>query len=212
MEATIPPAQPEPPVPAQPAGYPVRVEAERQNEYVRFLPLVKWLLAFPHYIVLAFLFLGVAVAHLIAFVAVIFTRTYPRGLFNFIIGVYRWGWRVTAYAGLLRDQYPPFTLAEDPSYPAYLDVEYPGEGNIDRWRPLVSWLLVIPYLVVVWLIAIIARVATFIALLTVLFTKEIPPVVFNFIVVAQRWGMRGVAYAMFMTTRYPPFDFDELGG
>jgi uncharacterized protein DUF4389 len=204
MEASAP--QPAPP---EPTAYPVLVEAERQDEYARFLPLIKWLLAFPHYIVLAVLFIGVVFAHLIAFFAVIFTRTYPRGLFDYIIGVYRWGWRVTAYVQLLRDQYPPFTLADDPAYAAHLDIEYP-EAGIDRWRPFVSWLLIIPFLVVVWLLMIISRAATLIALLTILFTKEIPQGVFRFIVVAQRWSMRGVAYAMFMVNRYPPFDFDEL--
>jgi hypothetical protein len=204
MEAgALDPAQP------QPTGYPVRLDAERQDEYVRFLPLIKWFLAIPHYFVLAFLFIGVVFAHLIAFFAVLFTRTYPSGLFNYIIGVYRWSWRVTAYAGLLRDQYPPFSLADDPAYPAHLEVDYP-ENGIDRWRPLVAWLLIIPFVIIVWLLSIIARVATFIALLTILFTKQIPPGVFRFIVVAQRWGMRGVAYAMFMVDRYPPFDFDEL--
>lgn len=207
MEAT-PPAPPAP-APPQPASYPVRVEAERQDEYVRFLPLIKWLLAFPHFIVLAVLFIGVLFVHLIAFFAVIFTRTYPRGLFDYVVGVYRWGWRVTAYVQFLRDEYPPFSLADDPDYPAHLDIDYP-ENGIDRWRPLVSWLLIIPFVIVVWLIMIIARVATFIALLTILFTKEIPSGIFHFIVVAQRWGMRGVAYGMFMTDRYPPFDFDEL--
>jgi Domain of unknown function (DUF4389) len=197
------------PAPSQPAQYPVRVDADRQDEYVRFLPLIKWLLAFPHYIVLAVLFIGVFFAHLIAFFAVIFTRTYPRGLFNYNVGVFRWSWRVTAYVQLLRDQYPPFSLGEDPGYPAYLEIDYPEDG-IDRWRPLVQWLLVIPFMIVVYLLSLIARVATFIGLLTIIFTKEIPAGIFNFIVVAQRWATRAFAYGAFLVDRYPPFDFDEL--
>ncbi|WP_422935133.1 DUF4389 domain-containing protein [Sinomonas sp. P47F7] len=77
----------------------------------RWLPLVKWFLAIPHYIVLAFLFVGAVVAAVIAWFAIIFTGRYPRGLFNFVVGVMRWNVRVVAYAGILvTDAYPPFRL------------------------------------------------------------------------------------------------------
>ena len=77
----------------------------------RGLPLVKWLLAIPHYIVLAFLTLGALVAIVIAWFAVLFTGRFPRGLFNYLVGVGRWSNRVTAYAFILvTDDYPPFQL------------------------------------------------------------------------------------------------------
>lgn len=77
----------------------------------RWLPLVKWFLAIPHYIVLAFLAVGVAVVTLVAWFAILFTGTYPRGLFDFVVGVGRWATRVWAYAFLLStDIYPPFSL------------------------------------------------------------------------------------------------------
>src|SRR5215470_10801202 len=78
----------------------------------RWLPLVKWLLAIPHYIVLAFLYIGAFVAVIIAWFAILFTGTYPRGLFDFVVGVFRWHNRVVGYAlTLVTDQYPPFRLA-----------------------------------------------------------------------------------------------------
>ena len=78
----------------------------------RWLPLVKWFLAFPHYIVLAFLYLAVLVVVIIAWFAILFTGTYPRGMFNFVEGVIRWNNRVIGYAlVLVTDQYPPFRLA-----------------------------------------------------------------------------------------------------
>lgn len=194
-----------------PAGCPVIVDAQRQDRYARLLPLVKWLLAFPHYVVLVFLFIGVGFAKIIAFFAVLFTGRYPRGIFDFVVGVLRWSWRVTAYVQLLRDEYPPFSLEDDAAYPAHLEIEYP-ENGIDRWRPLVQWLLAIPYLIVAYLLAIVSRIVAFIGIFVILFTEELPEGMFNLIVVPNRWGVRGVAYAMFMTDRYPPFDFDELAG
>ena len=77
----------------------------------RWLPLVKWLLAIPHYIVLVFLGIAALVCIVIAWFAILFTGRYPRGLFDFVVGVGRWCVRVTAYAfQLVTDRYPPFSL------------------------------------------------------------------------------------------------------
>jgi hypothetical protein len=77
----------------------------------RWLPLIKWLLAIPHYVVLLFLAIGAVVAVIIAWFAILFTGTYPRGLFGYVVGVLRWGNRVSGYAfALVTDQYPPFRL------------------------------------------------------------------------------------------------------
>jgi hypothetical protein len=83
-------------------------DAERLN---RWLPLVKWLLAIPHYIVLAFLGIAVAVVTILAWFAILFIGRYPKGMFDFVVGVGRWATRVWAYAFLLvTDVYPPFRL------------------------------------------------------------------------------------------------------
>ena len=82
-----------------------------ERELNRWLPLVKWLLAIPHYIVLVVLFVGALLAALIAWFAILFTGRYPRGLFDYVVGVERWCLRVQAYAVLLvTDRYPPFSL------------------------------------------------------------------------------------------------------
>jgi|SRR5438093_7861479 len=85
---------------------------DAQRDLNRWLPLVKWLLAIPHYIVLVFLTLAALVCVVIAWFAILFTGRYPRGLFDFVLGVGRWWNRVTAYAFILvTDQYPPFRLS-----------------------------------------------------------------------------------------------------
>ena len=83
-----------------------------KEELNRWLPLIKWFLAIPHYIVLCFLFLAVIGVVIIAWFAILFTGRYPRDLFDFVVGVFRWGLRVSAYAFLLTtDRYPPFKFS-----------------------------------------------------------------------------------------------------
>lgn len=83
-----------------------------ERDLNRWLPLVKWILAFPHYIVLLILGVLSFFAVIFAWFAILFTGRYPRGLFDFVVGVWRWGLRVAAYAFLLvTDQYPPFSLS-----------------------------------------------------------------------------------------------------
>jgi len=100
-----------PPFSWDPGKYPVTLEADYPESLSRLLIFVKWLLAIPHYIALAFLGLIAALFYLIAFFAILFTARFPRGLFDFIVGVNRWNYRVNAYAFLLlTDAYPPFSL------------------------------------------------------------------------------------------------------
>ena len=123
-------------------GYPARLDIEYQEPLNRWLPLVKWLLVIPHFIVLFFVGIGAFFVLIYGFFAVLFTGRWPRGAFEYLVGTVRWAYRVLAYYHLMTDAYPPFSLADDPAYPLRLKIDYPE--RIANWRPLVHWLLAIP--------------------------------------------------------------------
>jgi hypothetical protein len=195
---------PDPSGPPSP-DFPARVEVGYPAELNRWLPLIKWLLVFPHFIALAFVGIGAFFVGIYAFFAVLFTGRWPRGAFDFLVGTFRWAYRVVAYFHLMTDAYPPFSLADDPSYPVRLDVAYPE--HVANWRPLVQWLLAIPYLFVAGVLYWLTGALSFIAFFTILFTKQIPRSLFELMVPGLRWNLRGGAYAYFMTERYPPFEW-----
>ena len=94
-----------PTAPVPTAGaYPVTIEADRQDEYSRFLPLIKWLLLIPQYIALFFVGIGALFVMFAAFFAVLFTGKYPRGMWDFMVGVHRWALRVNAYSYFITDK------------------------------------------------------------------------------------------------------------
>ena len=190
-------------LPIELGDYAVQANVERQDEYSRFMPLIKWLLVIPHAFVLVLLGIAAMIAIFIGFFAVLISGRYPRPLFEVVLAAYRYGWRVGAYVYLMADRYPPFTFGPAPDYPARLDIAYP-EAGVERWRPLAAWLLAIPYLFVAGALLTVTGVLTFFAFFTILFTKRYPAGMFDLALVPMRWQQRGNAYAHFMVTRYPP--------
>jgi hypothetical protein len=195
-------ASPAPPVAS--SDYPVRFDVEYPERLSRWKIFVKWLLAIPHFIIVALLVNVAGVLQFIAFFAILFTKKWPRGLFDFTVQIYRWAANVYAYAPLLlRDEYPPFS-GEAGQYPVTLEVEY--DENLSRWQIFVKWLLAIPHYVVLLFLGLAAAVAVFIAFFAILFTGRYPRGLFDFVVGVTRWWIRVQAYAHWlMTDRYPPF-------
>jgi hypothetical protein len=215
--------------------YPVRVDAALDPSLSRGLWLVKWLLLFPHYVVLFFLWVAFVVVGVIAFFGILFTGRYPRSLFDFNVGVLRWSWRVHYYGywALGTDRYPPFSLAEVPDYPAHVDVPYPE--RLSRGLIFVKWLLAIPHYLVLaifvggglWLGTrggtdnswdngwnagwSLVGLLVLIAAIVLLFTGRYPRPLYDFVMSMDRWALRVAAYTALMTDRYPPFRLD-LGG
>lgn len=212
-----------------PAAYPAYLSAQPVPAGLSpALWLVKWLLVIPHVIVLVFLWLAFAVLTVVAFFAILFTARYPRGIFEFNVGVLRWTWRVAyySYGALGTDRYPPFTLAEVPDYPTTFSVAYPE--RLSRGLVLVKWwLLAIPHYVVVGLLvgpqvsyetASGTKYATHIGLISILvlvaavvllFTSRYPRGVYDLVIGLNRWVYRVSAYVSLMTDVYPPFRLDQ---
>ena len=202
----------------RPAAYPARVDGHLDPAVSRWLWLVKWLLVLPHLVVLALLWMAAVVLTVVAGVSILVSGRYPRGIFDFNVGVMRWTWRVTFYAigAFATDRYLPFSLAPDPTYPADFSVEYPE--RLSRGLVLVKWwLLAIPqYLIVAafvggsestGLIGILAIVAAVILAVSGRYPDEI----FDFVMGMHRWSYRVLVYAALMRDEYPPFRLDTGG-
>jgi len=184
--------------------YPVRFDVEYPEGLSRWKIFVKWILAIPHFIIVYLLLVVAGVLQFIAFFSILFTKKWPRGLFDFTVQIYRWTSNTSAYALLLlRDEYPPFS-GEAGEYPLTLDVQY--DENLSRWQIFVKWLLAIPHYIVLAFLLLAAYVAVFIAFFAILFTGRYPRGLFDFVVGTMRWLIRVQAYSHWlMTDRYPPF-------
>jgi Domain of unknown function (DUF4389) len=206
MEAgSTPPTTPPPPTAPPPAAdYPARFGVDYPERLSRWKIFVKWILAIPQ-LIIVYLLQGVAsILVLIAFFSILFTKKWPRGLFDFTVQIERWTANTFAYAVLLiRDEYPPFS-GEPGQYPLTLEIDY--DDNLSRWMIFVKWLLAIPHLIVLAVLELAAFVVVTIAFFAILFTGRYPRGMFDFVVGTARWYWRVNSYALLlMTDRYPPF-------
>ena len=134
---------------------------------------------------------------------ILFRQKYPRWLFDFNLELTRFSTRVGSYLALMSDQYP----STDEEQSVHLEVDYPDvERDLNRWLPIVKWLLAIPHVVVLVFLGIAAVLVVIVAWFAVLFTGRYPRAIFDFVEGVLRWGLRVEAYALLLVTdRYPPF-------
>jgi hypothetical protein len=186
------------------AAYPVRFDVEYPERLSRWKIFLKWLFAIPQFIIVYLLQIVGGVMVLIAFFAILFTKKWPRGMFDFMVQIQRWTANTIIYAVTLqRDEYPPFS-GDAGQYPVQLEIDY--DENLSRWMIFVKWLLVIPHLIVLTFLLLAAYVVVFIAFFAILFTGRYPRGMFDFVTGVARWTLRVDAYAQWlMTDRYPPF-------
>jgi len=213
----------DPSTPATPTAYPARLDVDYSDEHDRLKTLFRIVLVIPIAIVYGVLTAGetrtvhdqagqavsttsggiVSGLFLATLLMILFRRRYPRWWFDFARELTRFGARVCAYAVLLTDDYPS-TVEEQQ---VHLEIDYPDvERDLNRWLPLVKWLLAIPHFVVLVFLSLGAVLAVVVAWFAILVTGRYPRGLFDFVVGVGRWWLRVEAYAILLVTdRYPPF-------
>jgi hypothetical protein len=211
------------PVPTPSQLYPVRLDVDWPDELDRFTTFVRILWAIPILIILTLLTAtgnetvvtetgdqvtrsggGIGAGLFVAtMLMLVFRQRYPRWWFDFARELARFSARVGAYLALLTDRYP--STVEEQS--VHLDIDYPDvEADLNRWLPLVKWLLAIPHYIVLVVLGIGAVGAVVIAWFAILFTGRYPRSLFDYVVGVGRWALRVQGYAFLLVTdRYPPF-------
>jgi hypothetical protein len=187
---------------------PVRLEFDAPERVANWRPLVQWFLAIPHIVILYVLSAVSRVLWVVSFFTVLFTKQIPEGIFNFQVMVLRYQTRVASYIYFMREPYPAFEFPMDQQDPGgdpavSLSIDRPEEVN--RWLPLVKWLLAIPHYIVLLVYGIGAFFVLIAAFFAVLFTGKFPLGMRDYIVKVARYGLRIQVYIQFMRDEYPSF-------
>src|SRR6476620_8774319 len=209
--------------PSVPTAYPARLDVDHSAQYNRVTTAFRVVLVIPIAVVYGVLTAGAtqtayessgqvattssggiaAGLFLATLLMILFRRRYPRWWFDFALELARFGTRIGAYFALLTDQYPSTVEQQN----VHLEIDYPDvERDLNRWLPLVKWLLAIPHFVVLIFLSVGAFFAVAVAWFAILFTGRFPRGLFDFVVGVGRWWLRVEAYAFLLVTdRYPPF-------
>jgi hypothetical protein len=202
-----------------PEDYPIGLTIDYAERSNRLTTVFRVLLALPVVVILALLAgagnpdpmasAGARAAGTGGFVVMptilmlLFRRKYPRWWFDWNVALIRFGLRVLSFVLFLRDEYP----SADEEQAVHVTIPYPDAArDLNRWLPLVKWLLVLPHVFLLCFLWIIVLIASIAAWISVVFTGRYPRALFDFVVGVMRWSLRVEAYAVLLTTdRYPPF-------
>ena len=182
--------------------YPVRLTIDYPERLEKISTFFRILYAIPVFIILSLIstFLFPAVAFII-----LFRRKYPKWWFDWNVAYTAFATRAKAYLFLLRDEYP----SVDEEQGIHFEMDYPDVRNdLNRWKPLVKWFLVIPHIFILSFLTSIVYLFSIVAWFAILFTGKYPRELFNFTVGVMRWNLRVNGYAILLVTdKYPPFSF-----
>jgi hypothetical protein len=213
-------------MPVAPPAYPARLQVDYSDQHNRVTTFFRVVLIIPIAVIYGVLTAGatrtvydksgqvvsttsggIAAGFFLAtLLMILFRQRYPRWWFDFVLELARFGARIGAYLVLLTDQYPSTVDAQE----VHLEIDYPDvQRDLNRWLPLVKWLLAIPHLLVLIVLSVGAFFAVVVAWFAILFTGRYPRGLFDFVVGVGRWWLRVEAYAFLLVTdRYPPFSLN----
>jgi hypothetical protein len=184
-------------------AYAARLEIDYPDRLNRLTTFFRPILIIPIAIVLSLLSTGLWFATLLM---IVFRVKYPRWWFDFARELARLNTRVRAYAALLTDAYPSTTKDQA----VHVNIDYPdAQKDLNRWLPLVKWILAIPHYVILAILWIFALFAILVAWFAILITGRYPKGLFNYVVGVFRWTLRVSAYMyLLVTDKYPPFSMN----
>ncbi len=186
------------------SDYPIQFSVEYPDQPLnRLTTLFRWILILPVYLLglLVTAYTSVPLVFML-----VFRRKYPRWWFDWNLELWRFNARIEVYSLALRDEYP----ATDDHQAVHLNVDYPdADTDLNRWLPLIKWLLAIPHYVVLTILGILALIAAALGWIMVIITASYPRALFDFLVGVGRYATRVQGYTtLLVTDRYPPFRLD----
>jgi len=191
--------------------YPAQLEVQTPDKVANWRPLVHWLMAIPHFIVMSIVVFVAEIAAVISWFAILFTGKLPEGLANVSCMALRYQMRVSAFVGFLHEEYPPFEFSNTPGDPGGTPVTVnfvPALGGRNRLSCALRVIWLIPAAIVTMIIMFIAEICWFIAFFAVLFTGKWPAGLHSWAMKGLRATLRLNAYAFLLTDEYPPMNFN----
>jgi hypothetical protein len=197
---------------ANSAQYPATLTFDPPEKIANWRPLVNWLLAIPHFVLLNALGALSQAIGVVSWFVILFTGALPEGLANLQVMYMRYSTRTSLFAAFMKEEYPPFTFSTTPADPGddgRVRVEInPQLANRNRLTTAFRIILVIPHVIVLVLLFLGAAVSVLIAFFAVLFTGRWPEGLRDYVLNVMRWGLRVQAYFLLLTDEYPPFALD----
>lgn len=184
--------------------YPIQLSVDYPDRNLnRLTTFFRIIMILPIFVVLLALTWAAEIVILAPLLMIVFRRKYPRWWFDWNVALVKFQLRVVAFLFLLRDEYP----STDEEQAVHLEMPYPNvEQDLNRWLPLVKWVLAVPHYIAIAILSIISVVLMLISWFAILFTGRYPRGMFSFVVGTMRWSTRVEAYALVLVTdKYPPF-------